>query len=90
MGVDREDLVIISFGRRLRVHREAIGWSQEHLAAEAGLDRTYVSGIERGVRNPSLRNIARLALAMGLPMRSMFDEGEPAEEDGPTGADERA
>jgi transcriptional regulator with XRE-family HTH domain len=46
--------------RQLRLRR---GWSQEHLAFEAGLDRTYVSGVERGVRNPTLVIVGRLAKA---------------------------
>lgn len=67
-----EDDVIVSFGERLRNLRTRAGLSQEDLAHEAGLDRTYVSGIERGVRNPSLRNIARLAGALGVPVRDLF------------------
>lgn len=38
-----------------------MGWSQEELAFETDIDRTYISGIERGVRNPSLDMIAKLA-----------------------------
>ena len=45
----------------LKTARKALGMSQETLALEAGIDRTYVSGIERGRRNPSLTMIARLA-----------------------------
>ena len=46
--------------------RKARGLSQEDLAFAAGIDRTYVSGIERGRRNPSLLMIARLAEALGV------------------------
>lgn len=67
-----EDDVIARFGERLRDLRKRAGLSQEELAHEAGLDRTYVSGIERGVRNPSLRNIARLAGALGIHVRELF------------------
>lgn len=49
--------------RRLRVE---LGMSQEQLAAEAGLHRTYVGAIERAERNLSLDNIERLALALGV------------------------
>lgn len=45
----------------LKAARKALGLSQEELALEAGVDRTYVSGMERGTRNPSLAMIARLA-----------------------------
>lgn len=49
------------FGTRLRKLRTAAGLSQESLAAKAGLHRTYIGGIERGERNVSLQNIARIA-----------------------------
>ncbi len=60
-----ESDVLRAFGARVRRAREARGWSQEDLAAEAGMDRTYVGGIERGERNPALLNINRLSLALG-------------------------
>jgi len=41
-------------------------WSQEELAFETGLHRTYVSGIERGIRNPTVTIIAKLAQALGV------------------------
>ena len=47
--------------------------SQEDLGQEAELDRTYVSGIERAARNPSLSAIAKLAKALGVPARELFD-----------------
>ena len=46
--------------------RQAKGWSQEDLADEAGLHRTYVSGIERKVRNPTITVLERLAKALKL------------------------
>lgn len=50
------------FGKRLSILRkEKKGWSQEKLAYESGLARSYVSGVERGVRNISLKNICKLA-----------------------------
>ena len=62
----------IQFGNRLREVRLANGISQEALAAEAGLHRTYVSSVERGLRNVSLVNIARLADALGVEIREFF------------------
>lgn len=50
--------------RLLRAHR---GLSQEGLAFESGINRTYVSDVERGVRNVSIDNISRLATALGVP-----------------------
>jgi transcriptional regulator with XRE-family HTH domain len=46
--------------------------SQEQLAHEAGLDRSYVGGVERGARNVSLDNIHRLAKALRVPPRDLF------------------
>ena len=59
------DRVLRAFGRNVLKRREAKGLSQEKLAEKADLDRTYISGIERGVRNPGLVSIARIAKALG-------------------------
>ncbi len=61
------------FGQKLRQTRIAKGFSQEGLAHEAGLDRSYVGGIERGERNPSLKNIALLAKTLQVHIRTLFD-----------------
>jgi transcriptional regulator with XRE-family HTH domain len=58
--------VKIKFGKRLREIRGQKGVSQEVLAADAGLHRTYVSSVERGERNITLVNIYRLAKALGV------------------------
>src|SRR5205085_9860550 len=55
------------FGRRLRELRKRVGLSQEALAHQAGLDRSYVGGVERGEYNISLLNICLLADAIGVP-----------------------
>lgn len=60
------------FGRHIRSIREKKGISQEKLGFDTGLDRTYVSGIERGVRNPSLNNIAKIAKGLGVPLIDLF------------------
>ena len=62
------------FGRRIRTLRERKGWTQERLAEEAELHRSYLGGIERGLRNPSLKNIAKLARALGVPIAALFEE----------------
>jgi len=51
-------------GKKIRHLREQKGWSQEQLAFEAELHRTYISGIERGVRNPTITIIARIAACL--------------------------
>ena len=60
------------FGHRVREMRSSKGWSQERLAEEAGMHRTYVGGIERGERNPTLLNIAKLARALGVPITALL------------------
>lgn len=55
-----------AFGNRVKVLRTDRGLSQEALAHLAGLDRTYVGGVERGERNISLDNIFRLAESLGV------------------------
>ena len=57
-----------ALGQRVKELREGIGWSQEQLAEQAGLDPTYISGIERGQRNPGLNALNDLARALGLPL----------------------
>ena len=52
------------FGTRVRAARKALGWTQEDLAAEVGVDRTYIGGVERGERNLGLYNVNRIALAL--------------------------
>jgi transcriptional regulator with XRE-family HTH domain len=54
------------FGLRLCAIRKSRGWSQKRLATESGLARSYVGGVERGQRNIALRNICKLAGALGL------------------------
>jgi transcriptional regulator with XRE-family HTH domain len=69
------DDVQVRFGKRLRQVREQAGVSQEKLAELAGLHRTYVSSVERGLRNISLVNIERLARALNVPMTKLMAEG---------------
>ncbi|WP_321170152.1 helix-turn-helix transcriptional regulator [Roseateles chitinivorans] len=52
--------------------RAAKGWSQEALALESGLHRTFVGHLERLHRNASIDNVERLARALGVPIRDLF------------------
>ena len=56
----------------MRVLRAEHGWSQEALAAEAGLNRTYLSAVERSEQNISLDNIYKIALALGIPAEQLL------------------
>lgn len=68
----RRSPVLVDFGRRVRTLRDARGWSQEELAEKAGIHRTYIGGIERGLRNVALLNIVRIAHALDLSVSDLF------------------
>jgi transcriptional regulator with XRE-family HTH domain len=59
----KRDSVLAKLGLNVRKRREARELTQENLAERAGLDSTYISGIERGLRNPGIKNVAK---ALGL------------------------
>ncbi|TKU37315.1 helix-turn-helix transcriptional regulator [Citrobacter sp. wls716] len=61
------------FGAHLKKLRLQSGLSQEAFADKCGLDRTYVSGIERGVRNPTLEVLNVLAQGLEIEIRNLFD-----------------
>ena len=50
--------------------------SQEALADAAGLDRAYVSGLERGTRNPTLDTMQKIAHALGVPLHDLIEQAE--------------
>ncbi|SHF11381.1 Helix-turn-helix [Lampropedia hyalina DSM 16112] len=56
----------------VRLHRVQKGWSQERLALECELDRTYISGLERSRWNVSLANIERIAQALGVEVWTLL------------------
>lgn len=60
-------------GKQVRLLRLSMKLTQESLAEITGLDRTYISGIERGVRNPSLRNLEKLAKAFKIKLSALTD-----------------
>jgi len=62
--------------RRLRVAR---GISQEHLAVDAGIDRTYVGRLERGRENPTVAVLERITAALGIPIVELFVVPEPGQ-----------
>lgn len=60
------------FGKRVKALRKAKGWSQEELADRAGMHRTYISAVERAVRNPTLTVIDRVAKALKVPISELL------------------
>ncbi|MCL4154985.1 UNVERIFIED_CONTAM: hypothetical protein GTU68_060771 [Idotea baltica] len=66
--------ILNRFGNRLRELRKERGFSQEKFAELCDLDRTYISGIERGLRNVSLRNLEVIAKALQTSISCMFDK----------------
>ena len=67
-------------GRTVHRHRIALGISQEDLADRVGLDRTYVSGIERGIRNPTFLVLLRLARVLKVSAAHLVDPEDENQE----------
>lgn len=62
------------FGEMVRLYRGRVGCSQEELAGRAGIHRTYIGGIERGERNPTLTMIYRLARALDVSPSQLLED----------------
>lgn len=73
MDDKRKRKLLTGFGSRVREVRTRQSLSQEGLAFACALDRTYVGGVERGERNISLINIYKLADALKVPVKDLFD-----------------
>lgn len=63
---------LVLFGLRLVQLRKERGWSQEQLALECGMARSYLGGVERGKRNIALLNICKLADALSVSPAEML------------------
>ena len=72
----RVDTLAQQFGTVIRRLRESAGLSQEALADQAGLHRTYISMLERGLRMPSILVVKQLARALATTMASLLGEVE--------------
>lgn len=68
--------VMEAFGQAVRTLRERAGLSQEEFGFRCGLDRTYISGIERGIRNPTLKVIQQLAGGLDTTVSDLFRSAE--------------
>lgn len=65
------DFILLGFGKNLKHFRKNKNLSQEDLAFKCGLDRTYISGLERGKRNPTLKIISLLAQHLDISMSEL-------------------
>ncbi|MCI0634851.1 MAG: helix-turn-helix domain-containing protein [Actinobacteria bacterium] len=70
------DAFLVALGQAVIAAREKRGLSQEGLSFECDLDRTYISGIERGVRNPTVKSLVRLARALRTTPSELFRRAE--------------
>ncbi|XEC95246.1 helix-turn-helix domain-containing protein [Paenibacillus tarimensis] len=66
--------IMLDFGSRVRELRLRSGMSQEVLAHQAQMDRTYVSGVERGERNISIANIYKIAAGLKVSVEYLFSD----------------
>ena len=63
----------IALGKRIKQCRHAVDKSQETLAFDARVDRTYISSIERGIANPSIGTLANICHALGLTLTELLE-----------------
>lgn len=73
---DLKENLLKNFGELLRERRKKSGLSQEELALACGLDRTYISGLERGKRNPTLKVLALLAFSLKITVAELLTAQE--------------
>lgn len=67
---------LVALGTAIRAMRKAQGVSQEDLAHRAGIDRSYMSSIERGMQNPGIVTVLHIAQALNLSATELFAEAE--------------
>ena len=65
--------ILIKFGKKVREIRTKQNLSQEKLATKAGVHRTYIGMIERAEKNITLENIEKVAKALGLSVKELFN-----------------
>lgn len=64
---------LIELGTRIKIFRKELGLSQEELAFRCGFDRTYISMLERGKRNPSYLNILKLSKGLNIKLSNLVE-----------------
>jgi transcriptional regulator with XRE-family HTH domain len=70
----KKDPALVALGEAIQRLRNASGLSQEHLALVAEVDRSYMSGVERGVSNVTVLNLIKIATAMGVPASDLMEQ----------------
>lgn len=70
--------VSLAFGQALAARRAVAGVSQEELAYQAGVDRTFVSRLERGIRQPTISTLIALGAALGVSAATLVEDVEKA------------
>lgn len=71
--IAKRNKLLAEIGNRLAKQRNLLGVSQEELADKADLDRTYISGIERGKRNISVFTLKKISDALGMNINKFFE-----------------
>ena len=71
-----KEVALVALGRQIRKVRREHGISQERFALEAGLDRSYYGGVERGERNIAALNLMRIAVALNVEVGELFPKAE--------------
>jgi transcriptional regulator with XRE-family HTH domain len=74
--ISKTDPLLSSVCQALKERREHLGISQEGIAEKAGLHRTYISDIERGARNPTLKTLSRLASSLDISTSALIRMAE--------------
>ena len=72
MNLDEQHF-LEALGLRLRARREELKWTQEDLAHQCGLHRTFIGSVERGERNVAILNLRRIAKTLRVPVTELFE-----------------
>ena len=71
---EKFEVVSAKLAANIRRRREELGYSQEKFALQVGVDRTYMSKIERNLGNPSLEKLVLIATALNVTLKELFEE----------------
>ncbi|MBQ3573622.1 MAG: helix-turn-helix transcriptional regulator [Clostridia bacterium] len=75
------DKGIIGVGEKIRFHRNRVGWSQERLALEAGINSGFLGCVERGEKTPTMRTLEKIAEALEITVPYLCVFGDEADVD---------